>query len=154
MKNLYSILTVIGLTAVLLSGAIASTPARPATVPQQAVWAGGADGGSWILCDRISKEPWGPVFQCTIYDDYSGSVVARGGLYVVSKKQNGKFQRVERFDGLPRYSFYDGYMLGLEGNSLFLVPHGVVEYPFPNNDGGKRITYDSNGIQVGPERSY
>jgi hypothetical protein len=150
-KKLYSILVAIGLTAALLSGAIASTPARPATVPKEAVWAGGADGGARILCNRISKEPWGPVFQCTIYDNYAGSVLARG-LYVVSKKQNGKFQRVRRFDGLPRYSFYDGDMLGLEGEKLFMVPHGVIECPFPNG-GGKRITYD-NGSQVGPERSY
>ncbi len=151
MKNLYPILIAVGLTAILLPGAVASAPARPEIVPKEAVWAGGADGGAWILCDRISKEPWGPVFQCMIYDDYAGSVLARG-LYVISRRQKGKFQRVQRFEGQPRYNFFDGHLLGLEGDKLFMVPHGVIEYPFPGG-GGKRITYH-NGSQVGPERSY
>jgi hypothetical protein len=148
MKIIHPLL--IAVCALLLSESAFAGPPRPALVPKEAVWAGGADGGAWIDCARMSKEPWGPVFQCTIFDDAGGLVWARG-LYVVGKKINGKFQREKRVDGPPRYSYVDGVILGLVGDKAIMVPHGLIDYPFP--DGGKRITYD-HGSQVGPEKQY
>ncbi len=50
-------------------------PDRPAGVPSEAVWAGGLDGGSFILCD---VDPSRKVNKCTVYDDSAGQIMERG----------------------------------------------------------------------------
>jgi hypothetical protein len=50
-------------------------PARPAGVPQSAVWAGGCDGGSFIDCASPTLSKTNP---CTVYDDYTGEVFMSG----------------------------------------------------------------------------
>lgn len=48
---------------------------RPAGVPKAAVWAGGLDGGSYILCEIDVKRN---VNVCTVWNDYSGQIVDQG----------------------------------------------------------------------------
>ncbi len=50
-------------------------PERPAQVPETATWAGGLKGGSWFECTALD-EPG--LYDCTIYDDYSGDVEQSG----------------------------------------------------------------------------
>ena len=96
---------------VFLGGqSLAAAPTRPPKVPHNSVWAGGLDGGAWIRCDRISKKPWGPVFKCTTYNDQTGEVWSRG-LYVVGYFENQTFHRVQRYDGQPRYTSFDGEVI-------------------------------------------
>jgi hypothetical protein len=52
-----------------------SPPDRPAGVPSGAVWAGGLDGGSFILC---GVNPARKVNPCTVYNDYTGQIMERG----------------------------------------------------------------------------
>jgi hypothetical protein len=48
---------------------------RPANVPQDAIWAGGADGGAYVRCGvDISRQ----VNPCTIWNDYTGNIVESG----------------------------------------------------------------------------
>ena len=124
----------------LASQSLAAAPTRPPKVPDNTVWAGGLDGGAWIRCDRISKEPWGPVFKCTTYNDQTGEVWSRG-LYVVGYFENQTFHRVQRYDGKPRYTSFDGEVIHIESKNLLMVPHGEIDYPVANG-GGKRINYD------------
>lgn len=51
-------------------------PPRPANVPVDATWAGGADGGMWIDCDEGDTER----YQCVVYATVTG-VVAESGEF-------------------------------------------------------------------------
>lgn len=51
---------------------------RPRGVPQDAVWAGGVDGGAWIRCQRRSSTE----YFCAVFDDQAGEPWARG-LYAL-----------------------------------------------------------------------
>ena len=54
-------------------GCAGSGHARPTGVPEDAVWAGGIDGGNWIACDIV-----GPVNRCAVYHDYTGEIRLSG----------------------------------------------------------------------------
>jgi len=98
-------------------------PPRPASVPADAEWAGGGDGGSWILC----KHTTGPAYDCSIYND-SGDLEAQG-------------QFVHSFPSghaALKYSCYNGISIDLESGQF--LPEGWINYPF--GDGGdKRVLY-------------
>jgi hypothetical protein len=69
---------VLVLAAIMLLGCNNTRPPeRPAKVPPSAVWAGGADGGSWIDCAPI---PTGSpdVYSCTVYLDPTGDAEVWG----------------------------------------------------------------------------
>src|SRR4051812_11193490 len=123
------------------------TPARPASVAPAAEWAGGADGGSWILCEQMVKEPYAG-FRCTMWSD-GGAVSARGN-YVHTSFAGGKWVP----DPSPwlhlDYSAYDGVVVHLMDHSA-LVPDGEIDHPFEPGH-GKRTTYDM-GVEV-REESY
>src|ERR1700722_18165443 len=55
---------------------------RPAGVEKGAVWAGGPDGGSYILCgvDRDRN-----VNLCKVWNDYTGEIVERGCYRLVKE---------------------------------------------------------------------
>jgi hypothetical protein len=57
-------------------------PPRPQGVPEQAVWAGGLDGGAFILLKP--KSPAGR-YAGKIYDDNTGEVIFSGTLRLDSK---------------------------------------------------------------------
>jgi len=46
-------------------------------VPADAVWAGGPDGGAFIGCRGVDREP-SNAFECVVFGDGAGEVVARG----------------------------------------------------------------------------
>jgi hypothetical protein len=76
-------------------------PKRPGSVPAEAVWAGGADGGAWILCKEDRSKN-----LCSIYNESSGDLWVRGYFVLEGKTQ-----------GVPntelRYDFFDGERIGL-----------------------------------------
>lgn len=51
-----------------------SPPPRPKGVPADAVWAGGADGGSFIKCSYDAST--GLNF-CIVYNDFTGDIMAK-----------------------------------------------------------------------------
>lgn len=50
-------------------------PERPESVPPEAVWAGGFDGGVFIDCIEIKESD--SCFDCVVYFDYSGDIWIR-----------------------------------------------------------------------------
>lgn len=76
-------------------------PERLATIPPEAVWVGGADGGAWILC----REDGGRNF-CTIYNDNSGEVWVRGYFVLEGSARGVSKQEL-------RYDFFDGERIRL-----------------------------------------
>lgn len=89
-------------------------PARPARVPDKAVWAGGVDGGSFIL---LESTPKADRYAARIYDDRSGEVIFDGVLSV----DQGTAVPLDVKD--PKvFGFWDGDTLYLrDGRSL--SPH-------------------------------
>ena len=73
-------------------------PERPASVPSSAVWAGGADGGSWIACEPLG----GRRYDCAIYYEGDGAVWDQGLFEFVSGPRGA-----EPRDPL-RYSHFNG----------------------------------------------
>ena len=50
-------------------------PPRPQGVPAEAVWAGGLDGGSWILCGGDTTRN---VNTCSVWNDQNGALAETG----------------------------------------------------------------------------
>ncbi len=50
-------------------------PARPGAVAVQAVWAGGLDGGSYVLCDIVAGSD---LNRCTVWNDTTGRIEEEG----------------------------------------------------------------------------
>jgi hypothetical protein len=55
---------------------------RPQGVPATALWAGGADGGAYVLCSVDTARNVNP---CSVWNDYTGDLVESGN-YRLSKK--------------------------------------------------------------------
>lgn len=55
-------------------------PPRPKSVPDGAIWAGGVDGGSFIILK--ARSPAGE-YSARIYDDTTGDVIFDGALTLV-----------------------------------------------------------------------
>ncbi len=81
---------------------------RPKGVPTDAVWAGGADGGSYIKCVYNSKDG---LLYCTVYNDYTGDVRANGPFKITGPS---KPENVSKF----KYSGYDGKKIYLLDGSV------------------------------------
>ena len=61
---------------------------RPANVPQDAIWAGGADGGAYVRCGvDISRK----VNPCTVWNDYTGNIVESGD-YILTNQARAAVQ--------------------------------------------------------------
>ncbi len=101
-------------------------PKRVAGVPQEAVWAGGADGGSWILCEPRNAE--GTRYFCRVFNDFSGKEMA-SGEYVLRKaewnreQQKALYSEVGEFRQRLKYNSFDGSKISLS-DSLILLPEG------------------------------
>jgi hypothetical protein len=87
---------------VLSCRSVANPPPRAPGIPLEAVWAGGADGGAWLLCTVESRRN-----RCTIYNDHTGQVWARG-IFVLEGRQEG-VPKAEL-----RYSSFDGRAVHLQ----------------------------------------
>lgn len=72
-----------------------ATPPRPSSLPAAAVWAGGPDGGAWILC-KPRREP--AEFDCTVFHE-SGDVWARGRYRAKPADAASKGLDFNAFDG-------------------------------------------------------
>lgn len=83
-------------------------PKRLAAIPSGAVWAGGADGGAWILC----KED-GARNLCTIYNDNSGEVWVRDHFVLEGTSRGVSSQEL-------RYDFFDGERIVLSDGRVLI----------------------------------
>jgi hypothetical protein len=101
----------IGITsAVLLTLALSHVacyrpypPNKPTGVPPDAVWAGGMDGGGWVLCSAPSAE----YNECTIYDEEGRT--QGPARYIL--KGTGTAANADQL----RYTYVTGKAIGLQG---------------------------------------
>jgi hypothetical protein len=82
-------------------------PQRPTNVPESAVWAGGIDGGGWVVCVSTSE-----CNECTTYSE-TGTIFGPRRFVLKGLK------RPARLDEL-NFEYVDGSNIGLSGN-LVLV---------------------------------
>lgn len=117
-----------------------SPPPRPASVPTEAVWAGGADGGAWISCTQ--KTPDSVYFACRIYHDPDGSIWAQG-TFVLRRLHWDAQKEAPVYAPVPLpvtldYTAFDGEGIFLT-NEQVLIPHGTIDYPAPSGHGKKQV---------------
>jgi hypothetical protein len=95
-----------------------SPPPRPKGVPADAVWAGGADGGSFIKC---SFDPSAGLNFCTVYNDFTGKIEAEGRFAISGPA---------RPEDVTEFSFsgFDGKKIYLKDGSI-LNPTADVVFP-------------------------
>jgi hypothetical protein len=86
-------------------------PSRPLTVPQDAQWAGGPDGGCWVRC---SIDVQRDVNYCVAYLDTTGDIMQSGDFRLRG------LHRAARLEELS-YSWCDGSLIGLK-KQLVLEP--------------------------------
>ena len=140
-RDLSRLLGVLALTAACHQG----PPARPAAVPADAIWLGGAKGGAWIRCEELTKEPQ-TGYSCTTYHETSGDVWTQGEYRLATWLWDNaahapRFEpRVDSSASKPRYESFDGHIVYLHGYAV-LVPHGWIDFP-SSSDHGKRVKYD------------
>jgi hypothetical protein len=119
-------------------------PERPAGVPAEARWAGGCEGGAWIGCATVVKEPF-TAFSCTIHDHPGGNPIAAGPFVLADpirgRGTGGKYRpQAAAFAEPPRqYLRYDGTVIALP-DGRYLVPHGTVDHPAGGGH-GRRVDY-------------
>src|SRR5262249_9382862 len=77
-----SVLPIVVSAALLGCGYRKAPPDKPPGVPPEAVWAGGADGGSLIFCqvDSINN-----VNKCTVYNEDTGQIMDRGDFKLMTE---------------------------------------------------------------------
>jgi hypothetical protein len=76
---------------------------RPSSVPESAVWAGGADGGIYVLC---TVDETLNVNRCTIWDDYTGR--SRSGSFRLAGENRAAMQSELVYRGAMMMSNYQG----------------------------------------------
>jgi hypothetical protein len=79
-------------------------PQKPLTVPAEAVWAGGWDGGGWVVCTTSTLE----YNECSIFNEAGQTQGSR--RYVLFP---GSVRRAAR-PGELRYKYLTGNVIGLE----------------------------------------
>jgi hypothetical protein len=57
---------------------------RPANVPAAATWAGGPDGGSYVLCTIDQAKA---VNSCQVWNDYNGDLIESGEYTLQEQKR-------------------------------------------------------------------
>jgi hypothetical protein len=78
-------------------------PNKPSGLPADAVWAGGLDGGGWVLCSASSAE----YNDCTIYDEEGRT--QGPARYVL--KGSGAAAKTDQL----KYTYVTGKAIGLKG---------------------------------------
>lgn len=89
-------------------------PPRPAGVPGEAFWSGGADGGVFILLERRAQDP-PHVYRARIYYDHSGDLWYDGRL------------ALEPADGPAIETGRPDLFGGWDGESLYLKAGGALK---------------------------
>jgi hypothetical protein len=100
-------------------------PPRPATVPADAVWAGGPDGGAFISCLAVGREP-ANTFECVVFGDRDGEVLGRG-RFVTRPTFQVSLAELRR-----SYTAFDGSSI-LLANGAALAPD-TTDVPFARPD--------------------
>ena len=96
---------------------VATPPPRARGVPIDAVWAGGVDGGAWILCKAVESRNY-----CSVYNDHTGNIWARGYFLLRGEKRGVSERELT-------YNSFDGESIHLtDGRSLIPVS-GEVDFP-------------------------
>ena len=85
---------------------------RPASVPESAVWVGGADGGGYVFC---TVDEGRNVNHCTVWNDYSGQ--SRSGTFRLSKEGRAATQSELVYEGAIMMSDVQG-TITLKGGKL------------------------------------
>ena len=126
-------------------------PARPAGANEDAVWVGGDKGGAWIACDKADDGDGR--YSCTVYNETTGKVSARGEFVVRILKPDGLRGYWEPGDELVplAYKSWNGIVIVLEPPYV-LVPDGWLDYPLGDNL-GKRQRYQ-DGAPVSEAYRY
>jgi hypothetical protein len=114
---------VIGTSA--CSRRVTPPPPRPASVPVDAVWAGGPDGGAFISCLAVGREP-ANTFECAVFGDQAGEEVVRG-RFVTRPTFHVSLAELRR-----SYAAFDGSLI-LLANGAALAPD-TTDVPFARPD--------------------
>jgi hypothetical protein len=61
-------------------------------VPKTAIWAGGADGGSYVLCDI---DPGHDVNHCSVWNDFNGSLIENGSYRLLREKRAARAEELK-----------------------------------------------------------
>jgi methylase of polypeptide subunit release factors len=89
-----------------------SSPQKPESVPNTALWAGGIDGGNFIFVETYKDED--KLFFARIYNDFTGEIEYEGLV-----KYNGSKDLTNL---LNNQSFYRGW----DGDSLHLIDGEIM----------------------------
>lgn len=91
--------TLIYILAILLSFGCSSRnkkpPEKPKDVPHVAKWYGGEDGGAWYI---VKKSDTKNHFNLEIYNDYNGSIWAKGEFMLNSECNTDKTYSVREIE--------------------------------------------------------
>ncbi|HEX4945043.1 MAG TPA: hypothetical protein VFZ34_00075 [Blastocatellia bacterium] len=100
----------------------ARSPERVNGIPQIAEWAGGSDGGAWIVCEV--KDTTQHRFSCQVYDDKTGKLEVSGDYLMKEKSSvNTEYRAVSTIPAKLKFQAFDGETIFLENNQ-FLIPEG------------------------------
>jgi hypothetical protein len=113
------------------------TPKRPPNLPEEAVWAGGADGGAWFVI--LPQQQRIDVWSVKIYTD-NGEPWVRGDFWL---KDAEKVKRP-----IP-IAFFDGRNIFLVGGAKML-PVGEHHYAVAGHDTIIKV-YPPPGADYAPE---
>ncbi len=113
-------------------------PPRPAGVPAEAVWAGGVDGGDWLLCLREAGAPnWS--FNCRVFSDQTGHLTTQGKYVLADCEDGGACTPQAEGPSTLAYRYFDGVTVHL-ADELALVPDGEVDHPFGDGHGKRDVS--------------
>ena len=77
-------------------------PDRLATIPDKAVWVGGADGGNWY---ELSKVVSNNTFKIKIYNDFSGDTII-DTTFVLNP--DCLLKEIDSLTLIKNFNFFDG----------------------------------------------
>lgn len=109
-----------------------NAPERVAGIPKDAVWAGGRDGGAWIVARHIVYSP--DRFHCTVYFDSTGERWVEGDFLLRRaiwnpQRHRADYSRPVEFPSSLHFSSFDGATIFLQ-DSLVLIPeHELRKHP-------------------------
>lgn len=111
--------TAIILALVLLSNGNAYLPARPTSVPNEATWVGGEDGGAWVLCANADGTSSGE-YECKVYAEMgalwkSGKVTLQD-YHWDPKEKKAIFTTPKHIPESLHYYGFDGQQIFLENS--------------------------------------
>jgi hypothetical protein len=99
--------------ALAIIAGCSTQPSRPSTVPSDAFFVGGADGGVFLRCSRNSSNT--KTYQCSIYNDFSGEVLSEG-IFAVAASGNPDFDPNDK----GMYDSWDGRGLHLKDGRVLI----------------------------------